>query len=110
MESVNLEDEPEHPPLHQTRAPQPAQPSAFEGQARQTQKSISLVEAAKPNFHIVVGDPHKVGDLTSAHTEYLVTTQVINVDPSEGKLSLTGVKDKLQSVSQPRLHRVATVP
>jgi len=32
--------------------------------------------AAKPLFEIVVGDPHKVGDLTSAHTVYNVRTKV----------------------------------
>jgi sorting nexin-1/2 len=40
------------------------------------QPSVSIVEAAKPFFHITVGDPHKVGDLTSAHTEYQVYTKV----------------------------------
>jgi len=32
--------------------------------------------AAKPLFEIIVGDPHKVGDLTSAHTVYNVRTKV----------------------------------
>jgi sorting nexin-1/2 len=32
--------------------------------------------AQKPMFDIAVGDPHKVGDLTSAHTVYQVRTKV----------------------------------
>lgn len=32
--------------------------------------------AAKPLFEIIVGDPHKVGDLTTAHTVYNVRTKV----------------------------------
>jgi sorting nexin-1/2 len=38
--------------------------------------------AAKPLFEIVVGDPHKVGDLTSAHTVYNVRTKVPITSPS----------------------------
>jgi sorting nexin-1/2 len=36
---------------------------------------VSVEQAAKPTFSIYVGDPHKVGDLTSSHTEYSVTTK-----------------------------------
>lgn len=32
--------------------------------------------AQKPKFEISIGDPHKVGDLTSAHTVYQVRTKV----------------------------------
>jgi sorting nexin-1/2 len=38
--------------------------------------SISLEHAAKPMFYISVGDPHKVGDLTSSHIVYSVRTKV----------------------------------
>lgn len=37
--------------------------------------SISLEHAAKPMFYISVGDPHKVGDLTSSHIVYSVRTK-----------------------------------
>lgn len=37
---------------------------------------MSVEQAAKPTFTIYVGDPHKVGDLTSSHTEYSVMTKV----------------------------------
>jgi sorting nexin-1/2 len=38
--------------------------------------SDSQLAATKPTFEISVGDPHKVGDLTSAHTVYAVRTRV----------------------------------
>ena len=38
--------------------------------------SVSLEQAAKPSFSITVGDPHKVGDLTSSHIVYAVRTKV----------------------------------
>lgn len=54
-------------------------PAQFPGteavQKRQTQPSISVEQAAKPTFHITVGDPHKVGDLTSSHIVYQIRTK-----------------------------------
>ena len=44
-------------------------------QIRQTPSSISVEQAAKPTFEILVGDPHKVGDLTSSHIVYSVSTK-----------------------------------
>lgn len=38
--------------------------------------SVSVEQAAKPSFSITVGDPHKVGDLTSSHIVYAVRTKV----------------------------------
>ncbi|KAL1964333.1 hypothetical protein VTN77DRAFT_7018 [Rasamsonia byssochlamydoides] len=58
------------------KGPPPVQPpSSAEGPKRQTQPSISVEQAAKPTFHITVGDPHKVGDLTSSHIVYQVRTK-----------------------------------
>ncbi|KAL1867096.1 Vacuolar protein sorting-associated protein vps5 [Diaporthe australafricana] len=37
--------------------------------------SVSVEQAAKPTFTITVGDPHKVGDLTSSHIVYAVRTK-----------------------------------
>ncbi|KAF3760164.1 Vps5-domain-containing protein [Cryphonectria parasitica EP155] len=37
--------------------------------------SVSVEQAAKPSFNITVGDPHKVGDLTSSHIVYSVRTK-----------------------------------
>ncbi|KAM0558261.1 hypothetical protein ACHAPJ_004950 [Fusarium lateritium] len=57
------------------RAPPPveaAQPSAVRSS---NQPSVSIEQAAKPTFQITVGDPHKVGDLTSSHIVYSVRTK-----------------------------------
>lgn len=75
MDSISLEDDddPSRP-----KQPPPVQPPASANGAaqRQSQPSMSILEAARPTFNITVGDPHKVGDLTSSHTEYLVKTRV----------------------------------
>ena len=47
-----------------------------ENARRQAQPSVSIEQAARPTFDITVGDPHKVGDLTSSHIEYQVRTKV----------------------------------
>ncbi|KAJ6189668.1 hypothetical protein N7519_004576 [Penicillium mononematosum] len=58
------------------RGPPPVQPPAQpDGPKRQTQPSMSVEQAAKPTFQIYVGDPHKVGDLTSSHIVYQVSTK-----------------------------------
>ena len=59
---------PRQPPPVQGALPSPVRTT--------TQPSVSLEQAAKPNFHITVGDPHKVGDLTSSHIVYSVRTKV----------------------------------
>lgn len=58
------------------RMPPPVQPHTNDGSRRQTQPSVSIEQAARPTFHISVGDPHKVGDLTSSHTVFQVRTKV----------------------------------
>jgi len=66
------------------RDPPPVQPPVEgEGTKRQSQPSVSIEEAAKPTFEIVVGDPHKVGDLTGSHIVYQVRTQVRRKKPDE---------------------------
>jgi len=62
-------------PVGRARAPPPVQPQPA-GVPRQTQPSMSVEQAAKPTFEISVGDPHKVGDLTSSHIVYQVRTKV----------------------------------
>ncbi|KAH0292220.1 Vps5-domain-containing protein [Aureobasidium namibiae CBS 147.97] len=58
------------------RAPPPVQPAPVaDAPRRQMQPSVSIEQAAKPSFDISVGDPHKVGDLTSSHTVYQVRTK-----------------------------------
>lgn len=58
------------------RQPPPVQPAQGEPIKRDTQPSISIEQAAKPTFDITVGDPHKVGDLTSSHIVYQVRSRV----------------------------------
>ncbi|SPN98773.1 related to vacuolar protein sorting-associated protein VPS5 [Cephalotrichum gorgonifer] len=56
------------------RAPPPVQaasPTISSG----VSPGVSVEEAAKVSFHITVGDPHKVGDLTSSHIVYSVRTK-----------------------------------
>lgn len=47
-----------------------------ENARRNPQPSVSIEQAARPTFDITVGDPHKVGDLTSSHIVYQVRTKV----------------------------------
>ena len=63
--------------FHSRRGPPPVlpAPSGVENR-RQAQPSMSVEQAAKPTFYITVGDPHKVGDLTSSHIVYQVHTRV----------------------------------
>jgi sorting nexin-1/2 len=54
------------------------QGSSEEPQIRES-PSILVEQVAKPSFDIFVGDPHKIGDLTSSHTVYKVRTKVIRI-------------------------------
>ncbi|KAI1913242.1 Vacuolar protein sorting-associated protein vps5 [Ophidiomyces ophidiicola] len=74
MESVNLEDDIDTRPKMR---PPPIQPHPNVGDVpkKQTKPSMSVEQAAKPSFYITVGDPHKVGDLTSSHIVYQVRTK-----------------------------------
>lgn len=57
------------------RHPPPVQPAlASPVQSGTNPPSVSLEQAARPVFRITVGDPHKVGDLTSSHIVYSVRT------------------------------------
>ncbi|KAI1497617.1 vacuolar sorting protein [Biscogniauxia marginata] len=57
------------------RAPPPVQPAQPSPIRTSSQPSVSVEQAAKPSFYITVGDPHKVGDLTSSHIVYSVRTR-----------------------------------
>lgn len=74
MDTVDLDDDVE--PSTKPRIPPPVQPSQGPTIRRETQPSVSIEQAAKPSFEITVGDPHKVGDLTSSHIVYQVRTKV----------------------------------
>ena len=58
------------------RAPPPVEAALPSPIRTSSQPSMSIEQAAKPNFYITVGDPHKVGDLTSSHIVYSVRTKV----------------------------------
>ncbi|KAI1330101.1 vacuolar sorting protein [Xylariaceae sp. FL0255] len=57
------------------RAPPPVQAAQPSPIRTGGQPSVSVEQAAKPSFRITVGDPHKVGDLTTSHIVYAVRTQ-----------------------------------
>ncbi|KAF9892016.1 Vacuolar protein sorting-associated protein 5 [Aspergillus nanangensis] len=70
-DSVNLEEDGAG-----FRGPPPVQPpSEADSSKRPSEPSVSVEKAAHPTFDITVGDPHKVGDLTSSHIVYQVRTR-----------------------------------
>jgi len=73
LDSVDLSDDVET--AAGPRIPPPVQPPQNTPLRRDTHPSVSIEQAAKPTFDITVGDPHKVGDLTSSHIVYLVRTK-----------------------------------
>ena len=85
LDSVDLSDDVEA--AAGPRIPPPVQPPQNTPLRRDTQPSVSIEQAAKPTFDITVGDPHKVGDLTSSHIVYLVRTKV-QLAPSATELSV----------------------
>ncbi|KAM5431959.1 Vacuolar protein sorting-associated protein vps5 [Microsporum canis] len=76
MESVDLDED---GPSARAKGPPPVQPapasSTIDAGAKRQNQSISVEQAAKPSFYITVGDPHKVGDITSSHIVYQVRTK-----------------------------------
>ena len=74
LDSVDLSDEVAS--NNGPRVPPPVQPAQGAPVRRDTQPSVTIEQAAKPTFDITVGDPHKVGDMTSSHIVYLVRTKV----------------------------------
>jgi sorting nexin-1/2 len=71
------------------RIPPPVQPSQQTPVRRDTQPSVSIEQAAKPTFDISVGDPHKVGDLTSSHIVYLVRTKTSSKAYRQAEFAVT---------------------
>ena len=78
IDSTDLGDDDRSSVHSRQRYASAGQPSAggIETSRRQTQPSVSIEQAARPTFDITVGDPHKVGDLTSSHIVYQVRTKV----------------------------------
>jgi len=77
---------------------------------RQTQPSVSIEQAARPTFNISIGDPHKVGDLTSSHTVYQVRTKVGYKRGTRAMLRLTRSTDHIKSIQTTRVRSVAKIP
>jgi sorting nexin-1/2 len=61
--------------LYGGRQPPPVRPAQLDGRTRSNQPSVAIEQAAKPTFHITVGDPHTVGNAASSHTVYSVMTR-----------------------------------
>ncbi|KAM3428701.1 hypothetical protein MY4824_002632 [Beauveria thailandica] len=57
------------------RAPPPVDAALPSTNQSSQQPSVSVEQAAKPSFYISVGDPVKIGDLTSSHIVYSVRTK-----------------------------------
>lgn len=57
------------------RVPPPVDAAQPTGLQTTVPPSVSVEQASKPSFHITVGDPVKIGDLTSSHIVYSVRTQ-----------------------------------
>ena len=106
MDSVNLEED-----GASFRGPPPVQPAMeTEGVKRQSEPSVSIEQAANPTFHITVGDPHKVGDLTSSHIVYQVRTQVPLVSSGMGVSGADTDVDNVESLPGIRVHRFTAIP
>lgn len=69
---LSLDDHADRP---DSAGPNTADPSADSG--RRSSHALSTApDSAKASFRITVGDPHKVGDLATSHTEYQIRTVV----------------------------------
>jgi sorting nexin-1/2 len=102
MDSVDLEDNAE--PSGRPRVPPPVMPASTSTVPRQFQPSVSIEQAANPSFEITVGDPHKVGDLTSSHIVYHVRTKAshyISSEPSMVSVLTVPLQTSSKAYKQP---------
>ncbi|KIX99079.1 uncharacterized protein Z520_05540 [Fonsecaea multimorphosa CBS 102226] len=76
-------------PVGRPKGPPPVQPQTSAPAIRQTPSSVSVEQAAKPSFEILVGDPHKVGDLTSSHIVYSVHTKTTSKAYKQPEFTVT---------------------
>jgi len=91
MDSVNLDDDDDLDGEIGRRPRQPppvSGPSPFPG-SRSNPPSVPIEQAAKPTFEILVGDPHKVSDLTSSHIAYAVRTKTSSKAYKESEFTVT---------------------
>lgn len=89
LDPHDLDDDEEGDPSRGPRAPPPVEAARPSGVRSGNQPSVSVEQAAKPSFNITVGDPVKIGDLTSSHIVYSVRTRVSVPSDSQG-LGLMG--------------------
>lgn len=75
---------------------------------RPNQPSMSVEQAAKPTFDILVGDPHKVGDFTSSHVVYQVRTKVRKM--SRHTDNILTLLDFLKSLQATRIRCLKKIP
>lgn len=73
------------------RPPPPVPASLPSPVKSSTAPSMSVEQAARPTFHITVGDPHKVGDLATSHIVYSVRTKVSGI-PKPDQLGRTSAE------------------
>lgn len=109
MDSVDLNDDASMGSGGRFKGPPPVQPAPERG-GRKVQPSMSIEQAAKPTFDITVGDPHKVGDITSSHIVYQVRTKVSSgYVISEGDASAPNVVFRLplKATASPNSNRPA---
>lgn len=98
MSTVDLSNSLAEDGLGSLVGPPPVQRPEGATVRRETQPSVSIEQAARPTFDISVGDPHKVGDLTSSHIVYQVRTKVM-MSLRQGCIShLTYVTDIIKSI------------
>lgn len=83
------------------RIPPPVQPAVASPTRRDILPSVSIEQAAKPTFDILVGDPHKVGDLTSSHIVYLVKTKVRRPCTRKSRSFLNIYRPRLKPTGNP---------
>lgn len=72
----HVDDDDEYKGPGGPRAPPPVDAARPSSVRSNTQPSVSIEQASKPSFQITVGDPVKIGDLTSSHIVYSVRTKV----------------------------------
>ena len=98
MSTVDLSNSLAEDGLGSLVGPPPVQRPEGATVRRETQPSVSIEQAARPTFDISVGDPHKVGDLTSSHIVYQVRTKVM-MSLRQGCIShLTYATDIIKSI------------
>lgn len=103
MDSVDLNEE--GGPIGGARYPPPVQPPQGGPVRRDYQPSVSIEQAAKPTFDITVGDPHKVGDLTSSHIVYQVRTKVCAPSSLSPYSAECDAIDNFKGISYSRVQR-----